>query len=62
MHVVKTYTYNIIAEALKLNNNFLSMTYDFYMEITVTTNIQHLPKINHKHTSNHNHIYAKIAT
>jgi hypothetical protein len=32
------------------------------MEITVTTDMQHLQEITHKHTSNHNHIYAKIVT
>ena len=48
-------------EALHININkqLLSVTYKFYTEITVTTDMQHLQGITHKHTGNYNHIYYK---
>jgi len=52
----------MLAEDLHLNINkqLLSITYEFYIEITVTTDMHHLHEITHKHTSNHNHIYDNI--
>ena len=54
----------MLTEALHININkqLLSVTYDFYIEITVTTDMHHLQEITHKHTSNHSHIYDKIVT
>ena len=51
----------MLTEALHLNINkqLLYVTYDFYIEIIVTTNMQHLQGIIHKHTGNYNHIYDK---
>ena len=64
LHATKTYTYNMLTEALHLNINkqLLSLTYDFYIKIIVSTDMHHLQEITHKHTSNHSHIYDKIVT
>jgi hypothetical protein len=54
----------MLAEALHINitKQLLSVTYNFYIEITITTDMHYLQEITHKHTSNHNHIYDKIVT
>jgi hypothetical protein len=61
MHATKTYTYSTLVKALhtKINKQLLSVTYDFYTEITITTDMQHLQGITHKNTCNYNHIYYK---
>jgi hypothetical protein len=54
----------MLVEDLHLNikKQLLSVTYDFYIEIKLTTYMHHLQEITHKHTSNHNHIYDKIVS
>jgi hypothetical protein len=47
---------------LNINKQLLSITYDFYIKITVITDMHHLQEITHKHTRNHSHIYDKIIT
>jgi hypothetical protein len=62
MDATKTYTYNTLAKALHININkqLVSIIYDSYTEIIVTTYMNHLHRITHKHIGNYNHIYDNL--